>query len=75
MRKPTNFPDLLSHWSTLELSADLAVPYVTARKMRERESVGVKHWPALIEKAEAKGIVLEYSDLVAMHRASKEQAA
>ncbi len=75
MKKPATFSELLTHWSTLDLSADLDVPYVTARKMRERESVGVKHWPALIEKAEAKGIILEYSDLVAMHRASKREAA
>lgn len=71
MRKPKTFPDLLTHWSTLELSADLSVPYVTARKMRERGSVSVPHWPTLIEKAASKGLNLEYSDLVAM----KQRAA
>lgn len=71
MQKPTTFPELLANWTTLDLSEDLGVPYVNARKMRERGSVSVDYWPSLIEKASAKGIDLEYSDLVAMKRAAK----
>lgn len=67
--KLTTFPALLSHWTTLELSADLDVPYVNARKMLERQSVGITHWPRLIDAAAGKGIPLRYSDLVAMRRA------
>lgn len=69
MSKPKTFPELLSHWRTGELSAALGVPYVNARKMRERESVNPVHWPALIEAASEKGIELEYTDLVAMKQA------
>lgn len=63
---PETFDGLLAHWTTPELSADLQVPYVTARKMRERKSVGVSHWPALIDAAQRRGIRIEYRDLVAM---------
>lgn len=73
MTKPKTFPDLLSHWKTTELSEALGVPYVNARKMRERESVSATYWVALIEAAHAKGIDLEYSDLVAMKQARAER--
>jgi hypothetical protein len=72
------FDDLLSRWTTLELSAALGVPYVTARKMRERKSVAVPHWAALLAAAAERGIFLSYDDLVAMRSASapaKDRAA
>lgn len=74
MSKPTTFPELLSHWRNTELSEALGVPYINARKMRERESVNPVHWPALIDAASAKGIELEYSDLVAMKQAKRAAA-
>mgnify|MGYP006204466211 CR=1 FL=1 len=64
--KPETFEQLLSHWTTLELSADLDVQYVTARKMRERQSVGTQHWPRLTDAARAKGISITQEDLLAM---------
>ena len=74
MQKPNTFPELLDHWTTPELSAALAVPYVTARKMRERRSVGIGHWPRFIEAAGDKGIRLTLDDLARM-RLRKDEAA
>lgn len=61
---PDTFEALLANWSTPELSADLGVPYVTARKMRERKSVGVDHWPRLVDAATRKGISIDVAKLV-----------
>lgn len=73
LKKPGTFGELLEGWPTLELASDLGVPYVTARKMRERQSVSIIHWPKLIERAKGRGHVLSYDDLVAM-RSRKEAA-
>lgn len=70
MAKPATFEALLGNWSTLELSADLRVPYVTARKMRERKSVSIIHWPSLVTAAQRKGLRVTIDDLVAMRRAA-----
>lgn len=75
MREPQTFSELLADWPTLQLSADLGVSYVTARKMRERESVGIAHWPKLIETARRKGFKLSYDRLVAMRTSKTEGAA
>lgn len=75
MKQPDTFSELLADWPTLQLSADLGVSYVTARKMRERESVGIVHWPRLIEKAKKRGIRLSYDRLVAMRAARTEEGA
>ena len=72
------FDDLLSRWTNGELSAALGVKYVTARKMRERKSVAVPHWSALVAAAAERGVILSYDDLVAMRSASspaKDRAA
>jgi hypothetical protein len=68
IEKPDSFENLLSHWSTLELSADLGVVYVTARTMRERSSVDAAHWDKLLSAAKRKGIPVAYADLVALRR-------
>lgn len=68
MTKPNTFADLLDHWTTLELSADLGVSYVTARKMRERKSVSVSHWPTLIDAARRKGIDINLDILMELRR-------
>lgn len=68
-RKPDTFEALLAHWSTVELSSDLGVPYVNARKMRERKSVDAAHWDKLLAAAKRKGLSVEFSDLVEMRRA------
>ena len=65
---PDTFETLLANWTTPELSAELGVPYVTARKMRERKSMGITHWPALIKAAQSRGIALDFERLVAMRR-------
>lgn len=70
---PDTFDALLAHWTTPELSADLGVPYVTARKMRERKSVSVDHWPRLVEAAQRRGIPISVEKLMRMR--NKRSAA
>lgn len=66
IEKPDTFEALLSHWTKLELSEALGVPYVNARKMIERKSVNPVHWPKLIEAAAGKGLKVTNDDLIAM---------
>lgn len=76
MRKPSTFDELLALWETPKaLSADLGVPYVNAQLMKRRKSVGVDHWPKLIEVAQARGVALTTDDLLAMRAANREHAA
>lgn len=76
MAKPSTFEELLAMWETPKaLSADLGVPYVNAQLMKRRKSVGVDHWPRLIEAVGAKGLRLTTDDLLAMRAASKSEAA
>jgi len=69
LSKPDTFAALLGHWSTVELAADLGVPYVNARKMRERQSVDAAHWDKLLTASKRKGLGIEFNDLVEMRRA------
>lgn len=65
--KPDTFEKLLTLWeSPKALSADLGVPYINAQQMLRRKSVGIDHWPRLIELASAKGVQITNDDLVAM---------
>lgn len=67
LKKPDTFKKLLALWDTPKaLSEALAVPYVTAQLMIRRKSVGIDHWPKLIELARAKGHDITNDDLVAM---------
>jgi hypothetical protein len=73
-KNPTTFDELLGLWDTpKELSLALGTLYVTAQLMKRRRSVGVDHWPRLIEAAAAKGVILTSDDLLAMRE--KRRAA
>ncbi len=75
MMKPNTFEELLSLWENPKaLSLDLGVPYINAQMMKRRRSVGVTHWPRLIDLAAAKGIRLTNDDLVAMTVKRREAA-
>ena len=66
-KKPDTFDELLSLWeSPKALSADLGVPYINAQQMKLRKSVGVDHWPRMIELASARGVKIDANDLLAM---------
>lgn len=72
--KPDSFKAVLDLWETPKaLSDDLGVPYVTAQLMIRRKSVGIDHWPKLVELVRAKGHVITNDDLVAM--SLKQRAA
>lgn len=65
--KPSTFAELLALWeSPKALSAELGVPYINAQQMKRRKSVGIDHWPRLIQVAATKGVKLTTDDLVAM---------
>lgn len=74
--KPDTFEKLLELWKTPKaLSADLGVPYINAQQMFRRKSVGIDHWPRLIDLASAKGVQITNDDLVAMSLRRREVAA
>ena len=73
--KPDTFKKLLDLWGTPKaLSEALGVPYVTAQQMIRRSSVGIDHWPKLIDLASGKGIALTNDDLVGMSLKRREAA-
>jgi len=66
-KHPKTFDDILSLWaSPKELSLALDVPYVTAQQMKRRKSVGIDHWPRLIELAGERGMKITADDLLKM---------
>lgn len=74
-KKPATFEELLKLWGNPKaLSADLAVPYINAQQMFRRKSVGIGHWPRLMEIASSKGVELTSDDLVVMAHRRKEEA-
>lgn len=69
------FEDLLEHWSPLELSEDLGVPYHTAASMKRRGWVAARHWPALVRSARSKGLPLDEAMLIRFVDERKQGAA
>lgn len=73
--KPDTFKKLIEDLGGVSAFAGkMRLGEFAAKKMRDRNSVAVDHWPALIEVAEGEGITLEYSDLVTMRRNSQVSA-
>lgn len=72
------FKDLIGRWpqgasgagrslsSIRTFADDLGIPYSKAQVMKFRSSVGVDYWPALLEAAKSRGIVLTHEDLARM---------
>jgi hypothetical protein len=66
-KHPQTFDELLSLWETpKDLSQALGVSYINAYAFKQRGSVGVRHWPKLIEGAREKGVSITTDDLVKM---------
>lgn len=75
MKKLETFDDVLGLWvSPKALSDDLGTLYVTAQLMKRRRSIGVDHWPRLIELLAGKGYIVTTDDLMEMRRRRAEEA-
>jgi hypothetical protein len=67
MQKLQTFDDVLALWETPKaLSDDLGTLYVTAQLMKHRRSIGVDHWPRLIELLKVRGYTVTTDDLMTM---------
>lgn len=74
MKKLQTFDDVLALWATPKaLSDDLGTIYVTAQLMKRRRSIGVDHWPRLIQLLGDKGYSVTTDDLLEMRRVRSEQ--
>jgi hypothetical protein len=74
MKKLTTFDDVLALWEKPKaLSDDLGVPYVNAQAMKARGSIGVGHWPKLLELLQARGYRLTTDDLAKMWKIASEK--
>lgn len=56
-------------------ASKLGVGEHAAKKMRDRNSVAVEYWPALIDAARADGLILTTDDFVNMKLRAKQQVA
>jgi hypothetical protein len=77
MKKLQTFDDVLGLWETPKaLSDDLGIIYVTAQLMKRRRSIGVDHWPKLIELLGTRGYTITTDDLLTMRakRAAEARA-
>lgn len=76
MNKLQTFDDVLALWSSPKaLRDDLGVTYVNAQAILTRRSIGVDHWPKLIQLLADKGYSVTTDDLLAMRERSKRAAA
>lgn len=75
MQKLKTFDDVLALWEKPKaLSDDLRVPYVNAQAMKNRGSIGVDHWPRLIELLAEKGYTVTTDDLLKMRQTKGRRA-
>lgn len=74
MNKLSTFDDVLSLWATPKALSDaLGVPYINAQAMKARGSIGVGHWPKMIELLRAQGYSVTTDDLAAMWQKASEE--
>jgi hypothetical protein len=65
--KPDTFRTLIDHFGGVSSFASATrIGEFAAKKMRDRNSIAVKHWPAVIEAAKPVGLILTTDDLVNM---------
>ncbi len=75
IKKPQTFRDLITDLGGVKAFADkLGVGENNAKKMRDRNSVAVEHWPRLVMVSKENGILLTTDDFVAMsaHRITEK---
>ncbi len=70
LTKPDTFRALIHRLGGVNsFAAKMGFGEFAAKKMRDRNSVAVKHWPKLIEVARADGLILTSDDFVNMNLA------
>jgi hypothetical protein len=73
---PDTFRNLIGILGGVSLFAEkIGVGAFAAKKMRDRNSIAVRYWPAVIAVSEADGIALTTDDLVRMATVEKDRAA
>lgn len=75
MQKIATFRELIIAWGLPGFAADISVSENTAKQMRTRNSVHWRHWPAIIEKAPARGLDIDQSTLMEMAKATQGESA
>ncbi len=76
IQKPDTFRILIAQMGGVNgFAAKLGVGEHAAKKMRDRNSVAVEYWPALIDAARADGLILTTDDFVNMKIRAKQVAA
>lgn len=67
IQKPTTFRSLIDHMGgVVAFAAATHIGEFAVKKMRDRNSIAVDHWPAVIKAARAHGTILTSDDLVNM---------
>ena len=73
--KPETFRKLIEQLGGVNSFADkMGLGEFAAKKMRDRNSVAVDHWPRLIEVARADGLILTTDEFVNMKLRAREAA-
>jgi hypothetical protein len=73
MKKLSTFDDVLALWETPKaLSEALGVPYINAQAIKARGSIGVGHWPKMIELLRSRGYSVSTDDLAVMWQKASE---
>lgn len=76
MQKPDTFRALIDRLGGVSAFAGKAgIGEHSAKKMRDRNSIAISHWPAIIMAARADGLILTTDDLVSMSLKRKAVAA
>lgn len=76
MNKPDTFRTLVGTLGGVSAFAEkVGVGAFAAKKMRDRNSIAVRYWPAVIAAAAADGIDLSTDDLMQMALVEKDRAA
>lgn len=67
IEKPGTFRDLVTHFGGVNnFAAKVGIGEFAAKKMRDRNSIAVRHWPDVISAARGEGLILTTDDLVNM---------
>lgn len=73
--KPDTFRALITELGGVSDFAEMmGIGEFAAKKMRDRNSIAVPHWPAVIAAAKERGMILTTDDLVNMKLRAKEAA-
>ena len=66
------FADIIDRWPSISIYADdIGVGYVTAQTMRYRDQINVRHWHAIVNAAEKRGLDVSYETLAGIAASKK----